>query len=193
MTEQQTPGTQAGRDLLGMFHGKYVERDRVGPAILAIEAEARKLSLVDHALAHIAIEAEAQAASQQEIERLTFDGFAAANRTRCESADGFGHPVSGWSISDWFLATVGEFGEAANVAKKLNRIRDGIPGNTQTEPELRAALADELADAYIYLDLLAQSQGIRLASAIVSKWNRSSVKLGYPVLLPTPTTSENPQ
>ena len=39
------------------------------------------------------------------------------------------------------LAATGKFGEAANVAKKLNRIRDGIPGNTQTEAELRQAPA----------------------------------------------------
>lgn len=36
-----------------------------------------------------------------------------------------GQGVGGWSLSDWFTAAMGELGEAANVAKKLNRERDG--------------------------------------------------------------------
>ena len=111
---------------------------------------------------------------------LSFAGLAATNRARCESPDGFGHPLSGWSLSDWLLAATGEFGEAANVAKKLNRVRDGIPGNTRTPDELRSDLADEFADAIIYLDLAAQSQGIDLGTAVVSKFNRTSERIGAP-------------
>ena len=113
-------------------------------------------------------------------EGLTFAAFAATNRARCEAPDGFGHPLNGWSLSDWMLAATGEFGEAANVAKKLNRVRDGIPGNTQTPEELRAALADEFADAVIYLDLAAQASGFSLGEAIASKFNRTSEKIGAP-------------
>ena len=109
---------------------------------------------------------------------LTFNGFSEANRMRSESPTGFNHKLSDWSLSDWMTALVGEVGEAANVAKKLNRVRDGIPGNTQTEEELRAALRDELADAFIYLDLLAQSQGFDLAAAVREKFNRTSRKMG---------------
>lgn len=111
---------------------------------------------------------------------LTFAEFAETNRARCEAPDGFGHPLSGWSLSDWLLAATGEFGEAANVAKKLNRERDGIPGNMKPEADLRADLADEFADAVIYLDLAAQSQGIDLGSAVASKFNRTSEKIGAP-------------
>ena len=111
---------------------------------------------------------------------LTFAEFATINRERCESSDGFGHPLSGWSVSDWFLAAMGEFGEAANKAKKLNRVRDGIPGNSETPEELRAGLANEIADTVIYLDLLAQSQGFDLGAIIVSKFNRTSQKIGAP-------------
>ena len=119
---------------------------------------------------------------------LSFAEFAATNRERCQSPDGFGHPLDGWSLSDWFLAATGEFGEAANKAKKLNRIRDGILGNTETEDELRAGLADEIADAVIYLDLAAQSQGFDLGSIIASKFNRTSEKIGAPQrLLVEPT------
>ncbi len=113
---------------------------------------------------------------------LTFEGFSATNRTRCESPAGFNHTLDSWSLSDWMTATMGELGEAANIAKKLNRIRDGIPGNKETESELRAAFKDEIADVFIYLDLLAQSQGIDLAEAVRSKFNRTSQKLGCPIM-----------
>lgn len=110
---------------------------------------------------------------------MTFEEFAKMNRARCEAPNGFAHPVNEWSLSDWMTATMGELGEAANIAKKLNRERDGVPGNTVTEPELRAELADEIADTFIYLDLLAQSQGISLAEAVASKFARTSAKIGY--------------
>jgi NTP pyrophosphatase (non-canonical NTP hydrolase) len=113
---------------------------------------------------------------------LTFGMFSALNRTRCESPLGFGHALSSWSLSDWITATVGELGEAANVAKKLNRIRDGVPGNgAETEAGLRASLRDEIADTFIYLDLLAQSQGFDLADAVVEKFNKTSYKLKCPI------------
>lgn len=106
--------------------------------------------------------------------------FSVFNRRRCESPKGFNHQLKDWSLSDWFTATMGELGEAANVAKKLNRVRDGIPGNGDLTPEdLKAQLADELADAYIYLDLLAQREDISLEDAVIDKFNRTSEKIGY--------------
>lgn len=110
---------------------------------------------------------------------MQFRDFSIFNRRRCEAASGFHHPLHSWSLSDWFTAVTGELGEAANVAKKLNRVRDGIPGNTQTPDELKAALADEIADTFIYLDLLAQSADIDLEDAVISKFNRTSEKIGY--------------
>lgn len=109
----------------------------------------------------------------------TFEGFSDINLHRCQSLVGFNHNLGDWSLSDWMTATFGELGEAANVAKKLNRIRDGIPGNTETEDELREMLADEIADTFIYLDLLAQSQGIKLGEAVERKFRRTSKKIGY--------------
>lgn len=110
---------------------------------------------------------------------MHFNDFSVFNRRRCESPKGFNHPLSGWSLSDWMTAVAGELGEAANVAKKLNRVRDGIPGNSETPDELKAALADEIADTFIYLDLLAQSQGINLEDAVFSKFEKTSAKIGY--------------
>lgn len=114
---------------------------------------------------------------------MTFEEFSEANRARCESQQGFNHPLSGWSTSDWFLAMVGELGEAANVAKKLNRVRDGIPGNKETPEELRAKLRKELGDAFVYLDLTAQANGFNIGDAAVEVFNAKSVEIGYPTKL----------
>lgn len=115
--------------------------------------------------------------------QLTFATLRVANMARCQRW----HPrgLSEWSCSDWGVATGGELGEALNVVKKLNRYRDGIPGNEASEEELRAHLADELADVAIYLDIWAASEGIDLAAAIASKFNRTSMKVGFPERLGT--------
>ena len=109
--------------------------------------------------------------------------FSQVNRIRCNSKDGFNHSLESWSLSDWMTATMGELGEAANIAKKLNRVRDGIPGNNENESELKAKLKDEIADVFIYLDLLAQSQGFILENAVRVKFNRTSQKIGSPILV----------
>jgi NTP pyrophosphatase (non-canonical NTP hydrolase) len=105
--------------------------------------------------------------------------FSERNRMRCEHPDGFNHTLGSWSASDWMVAVTGEVGEAANVIKKLNRVRDGIPGNKETESELRAMLADEIADSVIYLDLLAQSVGLDLETIRDAKFAKTSEKIGY--------------
>ncbi|MGE3247844.1 MAG: hypothetical protein AB7F96_16560 [Beijerinckiaceae bacterium] len=110
---------------------------------------------------------------------MDMTNFSKENLARCTAHNGFNHALGSWSLSDWMVATQGELGEAANVLKKLNRVRDGIPGNDKGESELRALFADELADTYIYLDLLAQAAGIDLPAAIRSKFDRTSAKIGY--------------
>ena len=105
--------------------------------------------------------------------------FSERNRIRCESPQGFNHALSSWSLSDWMTATAGELGEAANIIKKMNRYRDGIPGNVESANDLRAALADELADVAIYLDLLAQAAGFDLETARDVKFAKTSKKIGY--------------
>lgn len=111
---------------------------------------------------------------------MNFKEFSKHNKDRCESPKGFNHPLNSWSLSDWFTATMGELGEAANIAKKLNRVRDGISGNSETHEELKQKLADEIADTFIYLDILAQSEGIVLENAVIEKFNSTSKKIGYP-------------
>ena len=110
---------------------------------------------------------------------MHFQDFDRINKKRCESPQGFNHKLEDWSLSDWMTAVVGEIGEAANIIKKLNRVRDGIPGNKQSPEELRTALAGELADADIYLSLLYQAAGIDRETAIATTFNRKSAEIGY--------------
>lgn len=105
--------------------------------------------------------------------------FSFVNRDRCQSPRGFNHGLSDWSLSDWFTAVMGELGEAANIVKKLNRIRDGVPGNKETEGELREMLKRELADVYIYLDLTTQAAGFQMADIVKEVFNAKSLQLGY--------------
>lgn len=110
---------------------------------------------------------------------MNFADFSMANRERCEARDGFNHALNSWSVSDWMTATMGELGEAANVAKKLNRYRDGINGNKESEDELRAKLRREIADTFIYLDLLAQACGFTIEDAAREVFNAKSAEIGY--------------
>jgi hypothetical protein len=113
-------------------------------------------------------------------EPLTFAAFAAANRARCESPDGFDHALELWSLSDWFTATMGELGRAANVARKLNRIRDDNPDDLLDAGRLNAELRTGIGDTCIYLDLFAQSLGFSLEEAVVSAFDAKSAEIGYP-------------
>lgn len=110
---------------------------------------------------------------------LTFSTFSQANRKRCEAPNGFNHKLSDWSRSDWLTAAMGELGEAANVAKKLNRFRDGIRGNKEQEEELRNKFRREIADVFVYLDLIAQAEGFQLVDAICEVFNAKSEEIGY--------------
>lgn len=112
---------------------------------------------------------------------MNFDDFSRLNLKRCEEE--FNHPLSGWSLSDWAVAMSGEAGEACNVIKKMNRIRDGVDGwkGEDVEPELLIQLAHEIGDVYAYLDLLAQAAGLKIfEDCIAPKFNLVSDKIGAP-------------
>lgn len=86
-----------------------------------------------------------------------------------------------WTGSDWSNAMAGEAGEACNVVKKLRRAECGLVGKLDPPPdELVAKLAHEIADVYLYLDLLAQKYGIDLQEAIVEKFNMVSELQDFP-------------
>ena len=86
-----------------------------------------------------------------------------------------------WSLADWSNAMQGEAGEAGNVVKKIRRHETSVnAANDPPSPELFAKLADELADTIIYADLLAHEAGIDLGAAVVSKFNATSEREGFP-------------
>jgi len=108
--------------------------------------------------------------------KLTFEDFRAANVARCLKW----HPegIESWSPSDWLTAVTGELGELASLLKMRNRERDGITGNKFSPTDKQ--IADELADVFTYLDLLAAAMGIDLGEAAVSKFNEVSERVGFP-------------
>ncbi len=94
--------------------------------------------------------------------------FRDAKGRQChDKADG-----SDWLPSQWLQAVVGELGEYANLRKKVER------GDLTIE-EARPMLADELAD----VDILASQLGVNLGDAVMSKWNRTSEKVGAPIYI----------
>lgn len=120
---------------------------------------------------------------------LTFQQLRDANISRQTKV----HPdgMVDWSRSDWITALVGEIGEAANIIKKLNRLRDGMKSNMgrkgksyYSEDALIVKLAGELADAQCYLDLLAAKCGIDLGIATALKFNEVSEELDVEERLP---------
>jgi NTP pyrophosphatase (non-canonical NTP hydrolase) len=111
---------------------------------------------------------------------MKFEDFSRENLKRCEAPDGFNHQINSWSASDWMTATMGELGEAANIVKKLNRYRDGINGNKEAEDVLRTKLRREIGDVFVYLDLLARSEGFTIEEAAREVFNSKSEEIGYP-------------
>ena len=86
---------------------------------------------------------------------------------------------SDWSLGDWITAIVGELGEAAGIIKQIKR------GDTNLS-RARRALAKELADIQIYLDILAFQTGISLDDAVVGKLNEVSRRVGARIRLHQP-------
>lgn len=76
----------------------------------------------------------------------------------------------------------GEVGEACNVIKKLDREKRGIRGSRST-PE---ALAEELADVVICVDLIAAQFNLDLPTAVRQKFNATSRKLGFNTFIDCP-------
>lgn len=85
----------------------------------------------------------------------------------------------------WACATAGETGEMCNAVKKLKRIAEGTntAKDPQTEADAIAEIGKELADMITYADLLAARLGIDLESAIVTKFNEVSDRMGCTIKL----------
>lgn len=111
---------------------------------------------------------------------LTFRQLAEINLERCLiwHKDG----LEDWSVSDWACAMAGEAGEVCNAVKKLRRIE--CDANSVNNPESHAAaisaIALEIGDTLLYLNLLALRLGIDLEQAVKDTFNRVSEREGFP-------------
>jgi NTP pyrophosphatase (non-canonical NTP hydrolase) len=116
---------------------------------------------------------------------LTFATVSRANRLRCERwHPGFPNDKI-WNGGDWGNALAGETGEACNIVKKLRRLEAGYPDRDHKESADRLAdLANEIADVYLYLDLLAQYYGLSVEACLPPKFNAVSLRQGFPERLP---------
>ena len=101
---------------------------------------------------------------------LTFELLRTMNTERCNKSFG---PIEDWSEGDWGVAAAGEVGECCNLIKKRRRGEDIPPED----------VADEAADAVIYLDLLLARMGLSLEDAIVRKYNEVSLRVDSPLRL----------
>lgn len=99
---------------------------------------------------------------------------------------------SDWKLTEWVNATAGEVGEMAEMVLLAQMVRQlGSIGNTTkkvergdvTLEEVRAKLADEMADVLTYLDILAFRAGIDLSAATIDKWNRISARVGVEIFI----------
>jgi len=105
---------------------------------------------------------------------LTFAAFRNINVRRCEAVF---FPLEHWNVLEYAGAAAGELGEAANLAKKIHR------GDAAVS---RDRLGEELADALVYIDLLAARAGIDLETALIRKFNAVSKHNDVDILLPEP-------
>lgn len=117
-------------------------------------------------------------------EALTFTTLREATVRRCEQIF---HPLAAWSLTDWATAAAGELGEACNVIKKMRRFEgshnDPARNVDPASDEGKRALAHEIADTVIYLDLLAARAGIDLGEAVCEKFNLVSRRCGSSIML----------
>jgi hypothetical protein len=93
------------------------------------------------------------------------------------------HPggLQEWSALEWAGAMCGEAGEASNMAKKIKRVDTGLKGsNRETREQLVAKYKKEIGDTYLYLDLMAQREGLTLEECVVFAFNATSEKEGFP-------------
>ena len=110
---------------------------------------------------------------------LSFNELRKVNVTRC--ARWHGPDSDPWTAADWSNATCGEAGEMANVIKKIRRHETGAvnEGDPPLDKLIEMA-AEEIADVVIYADLMARYLNIDLGEAIKKKFNKVSLKYGFP-------------
>jgi NTP pyrophosphatase (non-canonical NTP hydrolase) len=103
------------------------------------------------------------------MSELTFVKFQEVNSIRC--VKGFKSTIDEWNPMEWACALSGEVGELCNLLKKRYGRGEKIP---------MEQIADEVADVFIYLDLLATHLRLDMETVIKTKFNKTSKKVGVP-------------
>lgn len=115
---------------------------------------------------------------------LTFKEVSAVNLSRCNRWHAGG--IADWTPERWMTATTGELGEAANALKKLFRVEDSITNLNEPDRQILSReeaiekIGEEIADTFLYLNLLALRLEINLADEVVRKFNATSERYGFP-------------
>lgn len=120
------------------------------------------------------------------MDDLTFRTVSDTNEARCKRwHPNFPHDRN-WNGADWSNAMQSEAGEAGNIVKKLRQLECGFSDfrHNLNWTELHAELADEIADTFLYLDLLATYYNINIEAAIIKKFNEVSEAQQFPERLP---------
>jgi hypothetical protein len=116
---------------------------------------------------------------------LRFADLFRANVQRCGRWHTGG--VRDWTTLEWAGAMCGEAGEAANAAKKLKRIEQGLLNINEADRSLtevsaaQQAVAREVADTIIYGLLLMAAVGVEDPDEVIrGVFNRKSAEYGFP-------------
>jgi len=108
---------------------------------------------------------------------ITFDELRRVSHERAEAIG----DTSLWSLSDWAVEFGGEAGELLDALKKLNRLRAGFDDKRNlTELQCKRAIAKEVGDVVISLQLFCNQLDIDVDVAVRDKFNETSEKLGLP-------------
>lgn len=107
------------------------------------------------------------------MSNLTFSDLMTALATRDKEYD----PTCKADLMFRANEMAGEAGEACNVVKKLYRSKLGLAGGLDYDTA-KEMLTEELADVVICAVLCALKLSVDLGPAIVSKFNKTSDKLG---------------
>ena len=110
----------------------------------------------------------------------TFAALRAANRLRQNYWPGYTAADLPFRVIEFG----GEAGELQDAFKKLLRLDRSIGGNTGQDREaLLMAIREEVGDVLISMDMMLDEAGISIADCVPMKFNKTSNKVGIPVLM----------
>ena len=95
--------------------------------------------------------------------------------------------INDWNALEWAGAMCGEAGEAANAAKKLKRVEDGLANINEEARSLttleaaKLEVMKECADTILYALLLMARVGCQNAHDVLADvFNKKSIEYGFP-------------